>query len=299
MWPDVTSSLVGEISPLAEFAPARTRRGVFSICMSPSISPNDAEFERRLAVTGPVTLDISLDTGRVRVRRGDADSVVIRGAVRVHSFLLSFSDPQRQAQEIATDPPIFQEGNHIQMGDLEDRWLLSHTELQLEILTPADTRVRAFGDSADLRVEGVHGPVYCETDSGQIQIAHIESEVSAACDSGAISISNAAGPVDAATDSGAIEALEIAGRIDARCDSGEISISQTVAAPIHARTDSGSIRVKLAEGGYRLRLLTDSGRVEIPEAAQAQAWGKEIEVSIRGGGPIVDLATDSGGIQVS
>ena len=115
--------------------------------MSPSPAPgNGAEFERKLAVTGPVSLDVSLRTGRVRIRRGDDDSVIVRGVVRVRSFFNW--NPERQALDLASDPPVLQDGNHIEIGDLEDRSLLSRVELLLEIFTPADTRVRAFGDSS-------------------------------------------------------------------------------------------------------------------------------------------------------
>lgn len=267
--------------------------------MSPSrSSENEANFERTLRVTGPVALDVSVRTGAVRVRPGAEDAVIIRGAVRGRSFFPGFGDPQRQARDFASDPPVFQDGNHISVGDLEDRRLLSYTELQLEILAPVETRVRAFGDSAAFRIEGVHGPVYCETDSGEIEISGIDSEVSASCDSGRISISKIKGAVDARTDSGEIQALEIAGRVDVRCDSGEITVSQTAVAPVYARTDSGSIRVKLADGGYHLRLRTDNGRLDIPEMAEARYSRNEIEGSLRGGGSIVDLETDSGNIEV-
>ena len=71
-----------------------------------------------------------------------------------------------------------------------------------------------------------------------------------------------------------------------------------MAAPVHAHTDSGGITVKLAQAGYHLRLRTDNGRIEIPELAGASSTRHEMEGDLRGGGPIVDLETDSGDIQV-
>jgi len=68
---------------------------------------------------------------------------------------------------------------------------------------------------------------------------------------------------------------------------------------VRASADSGSIRVKLAAGGYRLRLVTDSGHLEVPEQAHAWRSPNEIEGPIEGGGPMVDLKTDSGSIEVS
>ncbi len=132
---------------------------------------------------------------------------------------------------------------------MKDRWLLRGINLMVEILTPADTEVRALADSGDIRIEGIDGPVECETDSGQIEMTDIGSEVRATSDSGAIHIQGVKGSVDIRADSGRVEALEVAGTIDAKTDSGAIQLSQTVVAPVCAQTDSGTIRVKLSDAG--------------------------------------------------
>lgn len=321
--------------------------------MSPSASSaSDARFERKLSVTAPVTLEIGIRSGGVRVLRGEDGSVTIRGLVRARSSLFNWSDPEQTALDLAQNPPVIQDGNHIQVGDVADRFLLRRIDLMLDILTPAATRLRAFSDSADLRVEGIDGPVNCEADSGEIEINGIQSEVRAHGDSGGVSISSVAGPVDAhtdsgeillrdiggsvdarsdsgaiqiaavgsyvnascdsgaihisrvtgrveaETDSGALTAFEIGGAIDVHSDSGAIELSQSVIAPVRARADSGRITVKLAPGGYNLRLRTDHGSLEVPPIAQASSSRHQIEGSLGGGGPMVDLKTDSGTIQV-
>jgi DUF4097 and DUF4098 domain-containing protein YvlB len=162
--------------------------------------------------------------------------------------------------------------------------------LFLEIAVPADTRIRAQGDSVDIRVEGA-GPVDCETDSGDVEVSAIEGNVNASSDSGDIRIRRVKGRVHAEADSGDVEALEIAGDIEVETDSGEILISQTLAAPIRAEADSGSISVKLApDSGYTIRMETDHGRITAP--------GMEVNGCLRGGGPVVDLETDSGDIDI-
>lgn len=285
-----------------------------------------------MTVTGPVQLDVSVDSGCVRVRRGEEGSVTVRGWASAHSSIFSFRDPRREAEEIASNPPLWQDGNQIKIGDLDDPRLLRHIELLLEISAPADTRVRAFGDSADLQIVDVNGPVYCEADSGEIEITGIETEASASCDSGSILISKvkgpvtahadsggiqiseagasvratcdsgsiaifqAAGPVDAQTDSGGIQAIQIGGEVRARADSGSIDVSLTSAAPVQAEADSGSITVRLADSGYNLRLRTDNGRISVPETFRVQG---EFDGAIRGGGPLVQVETDSGSIEIT
>jgi hypothetical protein len=259
----------------------------------------EAQFEQTLTVTGPVTLDVSTKFGGIRIRRGENGSVAIRGVLRAHPSIFSWNHPEDQVRHLAANPPVRQDGNAIQIGDVADRWLLRRVHLLVEITAPAETAVRAFGDSAGLRVEGINGPVDCETDSGEIQIANANSQVSAWSDSGSIHIRQVAGSIEARTDSGKIEALEIGGEIDAHTDSGSIRLSQTIAAPVYAQSDSGAISVKLADaGGYTIGVRTDNGRVEIPGITRARSSGRDLEGVIRGGGSAVYLETDSGDIEV-
>jgi hypothetical protein len=259
----------------------------------------EADFQRTLSVSGPVTLEASLRCGRIRVRRGEEQSVTVYGIVRAHPSIFSWIHPEADAERIAARPPVEQDGNIIRIGDLANRWLLRRVSLFVEITAPAETTIRALADAADVRIEGVRGPVNVETDSGEILIADIEERVSANSDSGAVSIHNIAGPIDVETDSGEIEALEIAGGIDAHSDSGRIRLSQTTAAPIYAQSDSGRVVIKLApEGGYTIRVRTDCGQIEIPDLAPTRRSGKETEGAIRGGGSIVAVETDSGDVEI-
>jgi DUF4097 and DUF4098 domain-containing protein YvlB len=202
-------------------------------------------------------------------------------------------------RRIEADPPIAQDGNAIGVGDATDRWLLRGINLLIEIFAPANTEVRALADSGDIRIEGIDGPVECETDSGEINIASIGSEVRARSDSGGIHIQLVKGAVDVQSDSGHIEALEVEGTIDANTDSGDIRLWQTAVAPVCARADSGRIRVKLASsGGYSIRARTDNGRVDLPSLTRQRLSRHEFEGDVRGGGSAVDLETDSGDIEV-
>ena len=271
--------------------------------MNPTRERMEGTFERTLTVTGRVSLDVSTHTGVIRVTRGEDGSVRIRGVLRARSpvFIGLFmgGPPMARIRTIESNPPIHQDGNTIGVGDVSDRWLLRGIHLLLEITTPADTEVRALADSGDIRIEGVDGPVECETDSGEINIASIGAEVRACCDSGSIHIRGVKGGVDARTDSGHIEALEVGGTIDAKTDSGDIRLSQTIVAPICAQADSGRIRVQLAgSGGYSIRARTDNGRVELPVMTSQRLSRHQLEGDIRGGGSVVDLETDSGDIEV-
>lgn len=258
----------------------------------------EGTFERTLTVSGPVTLDVSANTGVIRVLKGEAGVVRIRGVVRARSSFFPWGDLSGRIRRIETHPPIAQDGNAIGVGDVTDRWLLRGINLLLEIIAPADTEVRALADAGDIRIEGVDGPVECETDSGGIHICGIGSEVRASSDSGGIYVRGVKGPVDLRADSGHIEAMEIEGTIDVKTDSGDIRLSQTMAKPICAQSDSGRIRVQLAAGGYSVRARTDNGRVELPALTRQRLSRHEFAGDVCGGGSVVDLETDSGDIEV-
>jgi hypothetical protein len=267
--------------------------------MNPTRERMEGKFERTLTVTGPVSLDVSANSGVIRVLKGEAGAVRIRGVVRARSTFFIWGDLSGRMRRIESNPPIEQDGNAIGVGDVTDRWLLRGITLLLEITAPADTEVRALADSGDIRIEGIDGPVECETDSGQIEISWIGSDVRAKSDSGGIHIQGVKGAVDARADSGRIEAFEVAGTIDATTDSGAIQLSQTMAAPLCAKSDSGRIRVKLAgAGGYSIRARTDNGQIELPVMTRQRLSRHELEGDVRGGGSVVDLETDSGGIEV-
>lgn len=268
--------------------------------MNPARERLEAAFERTLPVTGPVSLDVSANAGVIRiVGGGEPGSVKIRGVARARASFFVWGDLSGRLRRIREHPPIEQDGNVIGIGDVTDRWLLRGINLMVEITTPTDTEVRALADSGDIRIEGVVGPVECETDSGEINVASIGSDVRVSSDSGGIHIQLVRGAVDARSDSGHIEALEIEGTIDATTDSGDIRLWQTAVKPVCAHADSGRIRIKLARtGGYSLRARTDNGRLELPEMTRQRISRHQMDGDIRGGGSVVDVETDSGDIEI-
>ena len=83
-------------------------------------------------------------------------------------------------------------------------------------------------------------------------------------------------------------------------DSGGIRISQTKAAAIKAHSDSGGADITLAgTGGYELQADSGSGGVTAPELAiNGTVSRKHVAGKLRGGGPLVDVHTDSGRISI-
>jgi hypothetical protein len=261
----------------------------------------EGKFETVLSVTGPATLDVSVDSGLIRVRAGESGSVRIRGTLRARRTFFGWGGVEDRIRQLESAPPVEQDGDTIRVGDVANRWLLRGVTLFLEIAVPADTRVRTLADSGDIRVEGVNGQVDCEADSGDVEVFSVDANVRATSDAGTIRIREVTGRVFASTDSGDIEARDVLGDVEVSTDSGEIRIAQAIAMPVRAESDSGGITVRLAaEGGYNISIQTDHGQISTPGLEYREPpTHQEVRGSIRGGETVVDLTTDSGDIDIA
>lgn len=260
----------------------------------------EGTFETVVSVTGAATLDVSVDSGLIRVRAGEAGSIGVRGIMRGRRSLFGWGGIEERIRQLESKPPVEQDGDTIRVGNVDDRWLLRGVALFLEITVPPGTRIRALSDSGDIRVEGVGAQVDCEADSGDVEVAGVQANVRASTDSGCIRIRQVKGRVYATSDSGDIEALDIDGDIEASTDSGEIRLVQAAAGPVRAESDSGGIGVKLMpDSGYSITIETDHGRITVPEMEWREPPSQQrVHGNLRGGGPVVDLETDHGDIDI-
>lgn len=259
----------------------------------------EGSFERTFTVNGPVALDMNTDSGGIFVVPGPPGTVRVRGILKTNRFRFGRGDAEGRLRELEANPPITQSGNTIRVA-VRDPQMLRDISMRLEIQTPPDSRLRARADSGGIDVRGIRGPVDCQTDSGGIHANDIEGEVRASADSGGIHIRRAAGPVYAQADSGGIDALEVAGPVEATVDSGGIRISQTKAASIRAQADSGGADITLASsGGYELDAHSDSGGITAPPmTVTGTVSRRHVSGKVRGGGPLVNVRSDSGRISI-
>jgi Putative adhesin len=259
----------------------------------------ESSFDRSLSVSGPVELEVQTDSGGIKIVPGHSGSVHVHAILKAQNGWFGAGDVERRIQELVRNPPIEQNGNRVRIGYAEHN-LLRNISMRLEIETPTETKVSAHADSGGIRVSGVHGRVDCKTDSGGVDIADVPAEVHAAADSGGVHIRNVRGAVYAHVDSGGISAENISGPVEAHADSGHIQISQTTAAPVNAKADSGGISVALAHGaGYDISAESGSGGIAVRELnASTQITKHHVEGKVNGGGPLVSVQVDSGGISI-
>ena len=259
--------------------------GIFSLTLvlgaAPAFSRDIGSFDRTLNVTGAPDLDVETNSGYITVRRGASNTVQIHAVIAVSDYWDFYAAEQR-ARQIEANPPISQNVNAIRIERLDDP-AGRHLSISYEIEAPASTSLRARTGSGGQTIEDIQGPVTASTGSGGIHISRIESEVRAN------------------TGSGSIELDSIKGRVNANTGSGSIRASDLMDEVI-AHTGSGSVQLQLpASGGFDLHARTGSGSVTVNPPIVMENFssgGHDVHGRIRGGGPLIDVATGSGSVHV-
>ncbi len=295
----------------------------------------DGHFDRSLTVTGPVDLDVQTGSGNIVVKTGDASKVEVHATIRANH---PSGDVTKYIQEIEANPPIDQNGNVIRIGHIEnDNWK-RNISISYELVVPAQTKLRSESGSGDEKIDGVSGPLDSSSGSGSLTISNIGNEVHAQTGSGSVELKNVHGNAKLTAGSGSISASGIAGGLIASSGSGSIHFEQTAAGSVEIHTGSGEIEVTGANGAvvaqtgsggisvegtpageWRLRSGSGDVNVKLPPqasfnlvahtgsgsidsnreiAVQGKISPRELQGKVGGGGPVVELSTSSGSIQI-
>jgi hypothetical protein len=299
----------------------------------------EGSFERTIAVTGPVELELSTGSGHISVRAGDSTSVHISGTIKAsRSWHLDEAEAERKVRYLESNPPIEQHGNFIRIGHLDDRELSHNVSISYDLVVPTETRLRSQTGSGSQSVVGIRGPVKADTGSGSVKIENIGDDVRAETGSGDMLLDSVKGATHASTGSGSIRASGVGSSFVASTGSGNIRLEQTGPGDGKVETGSGSIELQNVRGALRVRtgsgnitaqgepagewsLHTGSGRVLVrlpsgaafdlhahtssghvstdhPITVQGTIARGELRGKVRGGGPLLELETGSGNIQI-
>ncbi len=259
-------------------------------------------FDRTLKVGGTVDLEVETGSGSIEVRKGDSSSVVIHATIYVNNHRSSHRDADEKVRAIEANPPIEQSGSTIRVGQILDRELRKDIAINYEIITPADTRLRAHSGSGHVRVEDLKGTVDATTGSGGVTLSRLGNEARAHTGSGRIELDEITGRVDAHTGSGGIRGARLSGAIVADTGSGGVELEQTNGASIEAHTGSGGVTIRVpAQAAFDLRAHTGSGSITVdhPMTVSGTIGHHDLQAKVRGGGSsLVDVRTGSGSIRI-
>jgi DUF4097 and DUF4098 domain-containing protein YvlB len=276
-------------------------------------------FERTLAVSGAVDLEVLTHSGDITVKSGGSGSVLIRGKIFVGNRWFA-GNRQGDVDEIKQHPPLRQEGNSIHIDYVNERDI----SVDYEITVPADTTIRAHSGSGDQIIEGTRGNVDLQAGSGDLKLSNLQGEIRIQTGSGNVrghDISGAVhggagsgdieieetgpGDIDLHTGSGNVTARGVQGALHLEAGSGDITAEGTQSGRWEIHTGSGNVHVRLpGNAAFDADISTSSGTVDVDSPIEMTVQGrvqesrKQIRGKVRGGGPELSVRTGSGDIHI-
>ena len=262
----------------------------------------EGNFERKLAVHGPVLLSVETGSGTIHVSPGDVNEVHVVAHVKAGSgYGLSWGaggSADERVKQVLDHPPVSQTGNIISIGK---NMTVRNVSIDYEITTPRGTDLRANTGSGDIRIDDDGGPVQAKTGSGTINATGLSDHVSLESGSGDVNGTMLSSlDVKAQTGSGSINLKNVQGALWAHTGSGNIQVSGRPSSAWKVETGSGSVTLDVGKIGYSLDAETGSGNVETSEPITMQGSFDKHHVvgNVGGGGPRIRVSTGSGDVHI-
>jgi len=217
---------------------------------------SEAAFDRTYTVHGPVRLELSTASGSVRITGSTDNTVHVHGDIHAHSFL--FNDPDKQARELSTNPPIEQKPEVIRIGkELHD---FNGVSIDYTVAVPHNTEIVTTVASGAQTVSKVLGPVKMDSASGSIEVSQVDRSVQVNSASGSVIAHDLGEDFRANTASGSITARNVKGDVRIHAITGSMTVEKP-GARVEATTTSGS--VEIAGAGNDINANSVAGRVAV------------------------------------
>jgi len=200
---------------------------------------------------------------------------------------------------------------HSDSGDIRAEKITLDGALDLETsfgsVTVRDAeaeRLKAHSDSGEIRVEdaALDGVLDLETNFGDVKVNGVRaSSYRLASDSGGLTLNGCRGILDLHTDFGSIEVRDCTKAVlSLETDSGEIYFSGSLSDEGMHQVETGFGKVHLvlpADAAFDLDAETDLGSIKTDFAVTISEFEeKHIVGEVNGGGPSLQIRTDSGSI---
>jgi DUF4097 and DUF4098 domain-containing protein YvlB len=257
-----------------------------------------ADFDRTLNVSGPAELNLSTGSGRVHIVPGNDSSI------HIHAHLYAGwnmgGDVEERIRRIAANPPIQQSGNSIRVGDTgNDRALFNNISIDYEISAPRSIALGLHTGSGDIEVDNLGRFLKADSGSGSVRVHGLSGPADLHTGSGDVELQDqGAGDVHASTGSGSIRINGLNGGFTASTGSGDIEAGGRITSASKIKTGSGSVRLHLGhEARVTLDAATGSGSVRVPGNGGGDRH--RVNEPLNGGGPVVEIHTGSGDIEVN
>jgi hypothetical protein len=165
-------------------------------------------------------------------------------------------------------------------------WGKAQVEVTFKVMLPRRTDVDLCDNLGDIEASNLEGNIKAKTDMGTIKMAGLSGDLTAGTAMGEIVMEGVKGSVEAGTDLGSItaslETVEPGNNISLHSDMGGISLALpgSTGADLDLSTELGGINV------------------DLPVTVQGEITRERISGKINGGGPLIKVSTDLGGVEI-
>ncbi len=164
--------------------------------------------------------------------------------------------------------------------------------------------VAARTSGGHIKLDNLGGPAKAQTSGGSITATKLKGDADLSTSGGRIKVDSIGGNSRLKTSGGSISATGVNGPLDAKTSGGNITASfpRGIDADTVLKTSGGGITARLPQGEqFYLNASTSGGRVntEFPITMTGELKKSHAEGPVNGGGPVLDLRTSGGNINVS
>ncbi|MCK4698129.1 MAG: DUF4097 family beta strand repeat protein [Dehalococcoidia bacterium] len=183
-------------------------------------------------VTGPVTLVVNSENGKIEVNAGSDDVVrvvaILRGVNRI-------------------DYEVSQDGNTITVdAEITGGWFDS-AEVDITITAPANSDVELETSNGAIELHGIEGTGTLKTSNGMIVLQNVKGDFDGRTSNGRIEVDTMEGTGYFRTSNGRMDLQGVTGEVDAETGNGNIAFSGDLTAGGNNRlvTGNGNVAVEL------------------------------------------------------
>jgi len=270
--------------------------------LSAALFAADRNFERTLSTGTSPNVSVSTGSGNVRLKPGSDNQVHISGHIHAGNGWFGGNDVESRIDQIASNPPIVQNGNDIIIGERHSGDRYRNISIDYEVALPRASSIEASTGSGDVDLQDVGAKFKGSSGSGNVRAKNVHGAANLETGSGDIELDQSApGDVRAQTGSGSIRLNNVSGGLKAGTGSGDIELSGTPATDWKIDTGSGSVRLTLGSAAhFNLSASTGSGsiRTQQPIAMQGEINHHHVNGTVNGGGPTLRINTGSGDVEI-
>lgn len=229
---------------------------------------------------GPITIDLDVAIGDIRVRAGDHDDTTV--AVRP-------SDARNEEDRRAAERTVLErQGQHVHVRTPKLGLLTRKGgSVDVTVALPAGSELKASGQTADFTVEGRLGTCRVTVGLGSVHLGET-ADLQVKCGFGDIHVERIAGAASITAGSGDVRVDEadgstfvkagngdtwlgaIGGELQVKAANGDVRIEQATGA-VTVKTANGDLRVGRAGGGP-IELQSGAGDIEVGIPEGTPAW---------------------------